>query len=53
MNDLKASGLNKALLINFGSPKPEYKRLVFHLRHLRIKRSTTKAGGADRQDGIC
>ncbi len=29
---LKASGLTKALLINFGSPHLEYKRLVFNLR---------------------
>lgn len=32
INYLKASGLGKALLINFGAPSIEYKRLVFSLR---------------------
>jgi len=32
INYLKASGLEKALLINFGAPSIEYKRLVFSLR---------------------
>jgi GxxExxY protein len=32
INYLKASGLEKALLINFGAPAIEYKRLVFSLR---------------------
>ena len=32
INYLKATGLTKALLFNFGAPKLEYKRLVFNLR---------------------
>ena len=32
INYLKASGLHKALLINFGVNKLQYKRLVFNLR---------------------
>lgn len=32
INYLKASGLHKALLINFGASKLEHKRLVFNLR---------------------
>lgn len=32
INYLKASGMEKALLINFGSPSLEYKRLVLSLR---------------------
>ena len=36
INYLKASGLNRGLLINFGAKQLQYKRLVFNLRHLRI-----------------
>jgi len=32
INELKATGLHRALLINFGSPSLEHKRLVHNLR---------------------
>ena len=32
INELKATGLHRALLLNFGAPSLEYKRLVFNLR---------------------
>ncbi|QWR77091.1 GxxExxY protein [Candidatus Magnetomonas plexicatena] len=32
INYLKATGLNKALLLNFGTDKLQFKRLVLHLR---------------------
>ena len=32
INYLKASRLNKAILLNFGSPRQDYKRLVLNLR---------------------
>ena len=32
INELKATGLHRALLVNFGAPSLEYKRLVFNLR---------------------
>jgi GxxExxY protein len=38
LNYLKASGLNKALLINFGNKSLEHKRIVHNLRNLRTKK---------------
>ena len=32
INELKATGLHRALLVNFGAPSLEYKRLVLNLR---------------------
>ena len=32
INYLKASGLNRSLLINFGAKQLQYKRIVFNLR---------------------
>jgi GxxExxY protein len=32
INELKATGLPRGLLLNFGAPSLEYKRLVFNLR---------------------
>ena len=32
INELKATGFNRSLLLNFGSTSLEYKRLVFNLR---------------------
>jgi GxxExxY protein len=32
INELKAAGLHRGLLLNFGAPSLEYKRLVFNLR---------------------
>ena len=32
INELKATGLHRGLLLNFGTPSLEYKRLVFNLR---------------------
>ena len=32
INELKATGLNRGLLINFGGPSLEYKRVVLNLR---------------------
>jgi GxxExxY protein len=41
---LKATGLNRALLVNFGAPRLEYRRLVLSSPHLR-----TSASSADDQ----
>ena len=32
INELKSTGLHRGLLLNFGTPSLEYKRLVFNLR---------------------
>jgi len=32
INYLKASGLNRAILLNFGTPRLQYQRLVYDLR---------------------
>ena len=32
INELKATAMNRGLLLNFGAPSLEYKRLVFNLR---------------------
>jgi len=44
INYLKASGLNRALLINFGASTLQYKRLILNLRE--------SAKSADRFEGI-
>lgn len=45
INYLKASGLHRALLINFGSPSLEHKRLVYNLRE--SAKSADQPGGHD------
>lgn len=46
INYLKASGLHKALLINFGTPSLQHKRLVYNLRE-----SVSSASSADSSGG--
>lgn len=44
INYLKASGLSRGLLINFGAPSLQYKRLVFNLRK-SAQSADTNSGG--------
>jgi hypothetical protein len=44
INEMKATGMQKALLFNFGAPSLEYKRRVFNLRE--------SAPSADEIEGI-
>ena len=51
INYLKASGLHKALLINFGAARLQYKRLVFNLRSsAQSADETERKGSADDAD---
>ena len=43
INELKATGFNRGLLLNFGSPSLEYKRLVFNLRESAKSADRTSA----------
>jgi len=45
INYLKASGLQKALLINFGAKSLQYKRLVFNLRESAQSADKAFSGG--------
>lgn len=47
LNNPKASGLQKALLVNFGNTSLQYNRLVMNLRNLRINDIFQTADDAD------
>lgn len=42
INELKTTGLHRALLVNFSAPSLEYKRLVFNLRESAKSADETK-----------
>jgi GxxExxY protein len=53
INYLKASGLHKALLINFGATSLQHKRLVYNLRESELNSQITPIGtGEEDQNAI-